>query len=162
MKHVIGVVIVIALLSVLSLMVLTPANLLPRQASVQAIYIDQLFQYEFYVIAFLFALIMGLMIYSVVAFRRKPGDMEDAEHIEGNTSLELAWTAIPLVVVVVFAVLGSNTLANVLRPDPKALEIKVTGRQWAWTFEYPDYGVSSDKLVLPVNMLYLTLQFDCN
>lgn len=151
MKHVIGVVIVIALLTVGGLFILTPANLLPVQASMQAVYIDQLFGYEFYVIAFLFALIMGLMIYSVIVFRRKPGDMEDGPHIEGNTTLELAWTAIPLVTVIIFAIIGSNTLSNVLRPDPKALEIKVIGRQWAWTFEYPDYGVTSDKLVMPVN-----------
>ena len=151
MKHVIGVVIVIALLTVGGLFVLTPAHLLPQQASAQAVFIDQLFGYEFMVIAFLFALIMGLMIYSVVVFRRKPGDMEDGPHIEGNSALELTWTAVPLVVVMIFAVIGSNTLANVLRADPKALEIKVTGRQWAWSFEYPDYGVSSDKLVLPVN-----------
>jgi len=157
MKHVIGVVLVIALLTVGGLFVLTPANLLPVQASAQAVFIDQLFSYQFYVISFLFALIMGLMIYSVIVFRRKPGDMEDAQHIEGNTPLELAWTGIPLVIVVIFAIIGSNTLASVLRPDPKALEIKVTGRQWAWTFEYPEYGVSSDKLVLPVNKQALLL-----
>ncbi len=151
MKHVIGAVIVVALLTVGGVLVLTPANLLPEQASVQAVVIDKLFSYEFVVIAFLFALIMGLMIYSVIFFRRKPGDLEDGPHIEGNANLELVWTTVPLVTVLVFAIIGSNTLANVLHPDPKALEVRVIGQQWAWSFEYPDYGVVSDKLVLPVN-----------
>ncbi len=151
MKHVIGVVIVIALLTAGGLWVLTPAHLLPVLASAQGAFTDKLFSYEFYVIAFLFALIMGLMIYSVIFFRRKPGDMEDGPHIEGNSTLELVWTAIPLATVLIFALIGSNTLASVLRPDPKALEVKVIGRQWAWSFEYPDFGVVSDKLVLPVN-----------
>lgn len=124
-------------------------RLLPEQASAQAIPIDRLFRIEFSVIAFLFALIVVLMIYSVVVFRRKPGDTSDARHIEGNTKLEITWTIAPLITVMVFAVLGGQALSDTLRADPKALEINVIGQQWSWRFEYPQYGIVSDTLYMP-------------
>jgi cytochrome c oxidase subunit 2 len=103
------------------------------------------------IIAFLFALIVGLMLYSVIFFRRKSGDTEDAVHIEGNSTLEIIWTVIPLGTVIAVAFIGSNTLAQTQRIDPKALEIRVVGQQWAWRFEYPDQQIVSDKLILPEN-----------
>jgi cytochrome c oxidase subunit 2 len=143
--------IIVVVLTALGLLVLRTNILLPQAASAQAGPIDQLFSYHFVVIAFLFALIVGVILYSVIAFRRKKDDMEDAVHMEGNSTLEIAWTIIPLGVVLGFAMIGSTTLAKTMQMDPKALEIKVTGRQWAWSFEYPDYQITSSDLVLPVN-----------
>jgi cytochrome c oxidase subunit 2 len=48
------------------------------------------------------------------------------------------------------AYLGAENLAEVRRADPDAVTINVTGRQWSWSFEYPEYGVISDELHLPV------------
>ena len=143
--------ILVVVFTALGLLVLRTDLLLPEAASAQAVPIDELFSLHFIVIAFLFALIVGLIVYSVFAFRRKKDDMEDAVHIEGNTTLEIAWTVVPLVVVLAFAMIGSTTLAKTMQMDPKALEVKVTGRQWAWSFEYPDYQITSTELVLPVN-----------
>ena len=61
----------------------------------------------------------------------------------------MAWTALPLGIVLAFAFLGSDALAETLRMDPKALEVRVIGQQWSWRFEYPEYGISSTDLVLP-------------
>jgi cytochrome c oxidase subunit 2 len=124
-------------------------RILPQAASAQAQPIDQLFRQELVVIAFLFSLIVVLMLYSIVVFRRKRGDTSDAAHIEGNTTLEIAWTVAPLATVLVFAYLGGNALAATLAPEPKPLRVEVIGKQWAWSFVYPDYGVISDKLYLP-------------
>jgi len=95
-------------------------------------------------------LIVVPLVYSVVVFRRKRGDTTDAEHIEGSNTLEVTWTVIPLFAVLIFAYLGSYTLAETRRVDPNAMEIKVKGIQWAWSFEYPD-GFVSKELHLPVN-----------
>jgi cytochrome c oxidase subunit 2 len=103
------------------------------------------------VIAFLFSLIVVFMVYSIIVFRRKPGDTEDAVHMEGNTKLEIAWTVAPLATVLFFAYLGGQSLADTLRADPKPIEINVVGRQWSWSFEYPQYGIVSETLVMPVN-----------
>lgn len=126
-------------------------RILPLAASSQAQPIDSLFRLQFTVIAFLFSLIVVFMVYSIIAFRRKRGDTSDAKHIEGSTKLEVAWTLAPLATVLVFAYLGGGALAATLQPEPKALRVDVTGRQWVWSFAYPDYGFVTDKLYLPVN-----------
>jgi cytochrome c oxidase subunit 2 len=124
-------------------------GLMPVQASVQAISIDWMWNLQVIAMSFLFALIMVPILYSVIVFRRKQGDTTDAEHIEGNTTLEITWTVIPLIAVVAFAYLGAYSLGETRRVDPNAMVIKVTARQWSWSFEYPDFGVTSDKLYLP-------------
>jgi cytochrome c oxidase subunit 2 len=126
-------------------------GLMPVQASVQAVSIDWMWNLDLIAMSFLFALIMVPMLYSFVVFRRKKGDTTDAEHIEGNTTLEITWTVIPLIVVVAFAYLGAYSLGETRRVDPSAMVVKVTGSQWSWKFEYPDYGVTSKELYLPVN-----------
>ena len=151
MKHLIIAGILVIAVTALLVFGLSQARLLPIQASAQARPIDDLFRLEFIVIAFLFALIVVFMLYSVIVFRRKPGDTSDAAHIEGNTKLEVAWTVAPLATVLFFAYLGGQSLAETIRPDPQALEIKVIGQQWSWRFEYPRQGIVSDTLMMPVN-----------
>ncbi|MFC2025683.1 cytochrome c oxidase subunit II [Chloroflexota bacterium] len=151
MKHLVVVGILVVIVTGLLIFGLEQANLLPVPASRQAEPIDFLFGIEFKIIAFLFSLIIVFMVYSLVVFRRKPGDETDAKHVEGNTKLEIAWTIAPLITVLVLAYLGGVTLADTVRADPKALEIEVIGQQWSWRFEYPEYGVTSTELVMPVN-----------
>jgi cytochrome c oxidase subunit 2 len=94
------------------------------------------------------------MAYSLVVFRRRKGDTTDAEHMEGNTQLEIAWTIVPLFVVMAYAYLGAINLAATQRVDPDAMVVKVTGLQWSWTFEYePVNGVAvvSKELHVPVD-----------
>ena len=155
MKHFIGVTLLIVFLAALVGIGLSNAQLLPEVASEQGIFIDQLFQFHIWAIAVLFALIAGLLLYSVVFFRRKAGDETDAPHIEGNNALEVTWTIVPLVAVIGIAVLGADVLSNVTATDPQALEVKVIGQQWSWRFEYPEYGIVSDELILPVNQQVL-------
>ncbi len=126
-------------------------GLMPAQASAQAASIDWLWNLQVIAISFLFSLIMVPLLYSVFVFRRKPGDSTDAEHIEGNTKLEITWTVIPLITVIVFAYLGAYSLGETQRADPNAMEIRVIARQWTWSFEYPQYGVISNELYLPLN-----------
>jgi len=149
--HGFGALVFVFIMTAIGLLVLRTDILLPEQASLQAVPIDNLFGLHFRLIAFLFALIVGTILYSVIFFRRKKGDITDAVHITGNTNLEIAWTVVPLITVLAFSFIGSDALAKTLKPDPKPLEVKVTGQQWAWRFEYPDQGIISNELVLPVN-----------
>jgi cytochrome c oxidase subunit 2 len=150
MKHLIAAGFLVIVVTAALIFGLSQARLLPEAASLQAQPIDRMFDLEFKVIAFLFALIIVFMAYSIVVFRRKPGDMSDARHIEGNTQLEVTWTAIPLVTVLAFSYLGAQSLAETTRVDPGAIEVNVIGSQWAWRFEYVDSGVVSNELRLPV------------
>jgi len=86
-----------------------------------------------------------------VAFRRRPGDLEDAKPVHGNVALEIACTAIPLIIVLVLGGFGTRALLDVTRaPAQEELVVEVTGYQFAWNFEYPKYGFTSSELVLPV------------
>ncbi|MCX6060055.1 MAG: cytochrome c oxidase subunit II [Chloroflexi bacterium] len=127
----------------------------PIEASAQSIPIDWLWNWEIIAICFLFALIIVPMAYSMLVFRRKPGDTTDAEHIEGNTTLEITWTVIPLFAVLALAYMGAYSLGETRRIDPNAMIIKVKGQQFVWTFEYPDTGIISTELHLPVDQQVL-------
>lgn len=151
MRHLIIAGLLVVVVTALLILGLGQIRLLPEQASVQARPIDQLFDLEFKVIAFLFSLIVVFMLYSVLVFRRKKGDTSDARHVEGNTRLEVAWTIAPLITVLFFAYLGGDALAETMRADPQALEINVVGQQWAWRFEYPRFGIVTDTLMMPVD-----------
>ena len=150
MKHLIIAGILVIIVTALLIFGLGHARLLPVAASLQAVPIDGMFKLEFQVIAFLFALIVVFMVYSIVVFRRKPGDTTDAPHIEGNTRLEVTWTVIPLVTVMAFSFLGARTLAETQAIGDSVIEINVTGSQWSWRFEYPDSGIVSNELRLPM------------
>lgn len=155
MRHFVIVGILVLVMTILTYVGLDAAGIArqmhPVAASAQAESIDSLWNLEIIAISFLFALIVVPMVYSLVVFRRKKGDTADAEHMEGNTTLEIGWTVGPLIMVVVFAYLGAYSLGEVRREDPNAFVINVTARQFAWTFEYPEYGIVSDVLYLPVN-----------
>jgi len=149
MRHFVVVGILVILMSVFTFVGLNNAGLMPVEASAQAIPIDRMWDQQVIAMSFLFALIVVPMFYSLVVFRRRKGDTTDAEHIEGNTKLEVTWTILPLFAVLAFAYLGGTSLAQTLRVDPDAMVVKVTGRQWSWSFEYPDYGVFSTELHVP-------------
>lgn len=151
MLHFIIVGLLVIAMAVLTYFGLISADLLPVQASAQAVPIDWLFNWQFIAISFLFALIVVPLFYSLIVFRRKKGDTSDGEHIKGNTPLEIAWTVIPLFIVIAFAFMGAKSLGDTRRIDPNAMEIKVTASQFSFLFEYPEYGVTSKELYLPSN-----------
>ena len=147
---------VVALLMVVTTLVLRflvfgPMFRLPTQASAEGVPIDNLFDGHFWMISFLFALIMVLMLYSVVVFRRRPDDDTDGPHVHGNTTLEILWTVVPVIAVVGFGIWGTVVMGDLLAAEPNEMVIEVTGKQWEWSFAYPDQEVASPDLVLPVN-----------
>jgi len=153
-KQLVIVSILIVITTVVVDYILEHIRLLPIAASAQAGSIDSLFRGEFLVISFLFSLIVVFMVYSIIVFRRKKGDTTDADHVTGNTKLEITWTVIPLLTVLFFAIWGGESLRDVTKPEPNPLTVNVISQQWSWRFEYPQPGGSkivSDQLYLPVN-----------
>ena len=74
-------------------------NLLPVDASSNAPVYDDLFKVLFIIGTILFLGIVGLLVFSLIRFRRRPGQRGDGPAIEGNLPLEILWTAIPAIVV---------------------------------------------------------------
>jgi cytochrome c oxidase subunit 2 len=155
MLHFLIVGILVIVMAILTYVGLDAAGLMPVQASAQAVSIDWLWNWQLVAISFLFALIVVPMIYSLIVFRRKKGETGDGEHFEGNTTLEIAWTVLPLFVVLIFAYMGAYSLGETRRVDPNALAVKVKAQQFTWTFEYPEYGIVSNELHLPVDQQVL-------
>ncbi len=151
MKHFVIAGILVAVLTSLVYYFLQHVGLLPVAASLQAQPIDQLFSIHFFLIAFLFSLITVFLGYSLVVFRQKPGEVGDGAHFTGSNKLEVLWTFIPLATVLSISFIGAQSLAKVQSTDPQALNVNVTAGQWYWSFEYPDYGVTSQSLYLPVD-----------
>jgi cytochrome c oxidase subunit 2 len=152
MRHFVIVGVLIVACSILTYVGIDRAGLMPLAASAQAGPIDWLWDLEMMVISFLASIILVPMIYSLVVFRRRPGETGDGVHMEGNTTLEVTWTVIPLLLVLVFAYLGADNLGDVRRSDPQAMVVRVRASQWDWKFEYPEYGgFISDELRLPVD-----------
>lgn len=155
MRHFVVAGILVIVLTVLTYVGIDAAGLAEHQnpvvASTQAVGIDSLWHAEMIVLSFLFALIVGPILYSLVVFRRRKGDTTDGVHMEGNATLEIAWTVAPLILVVVFAYWGSYSLGEVRRVDPNALVVNVRASQWVWVFEYPNTGILTEELHLPVD-----------
>ena len=83
--------------------------------------------------------VLVLLLIVVVRFnsRANPVPSKTAH----NTLLEVAWTAVPIVILVAITIPSVNLLRAQFRPAPKnALTIKATGNQWLWTYQYPDNG----------------------
>jgi len=92
--------------------------------------------------------LMTAMVLFVIRYSRKRNP--HPTNIEGNTTLEVLWTVIPLGLFMYMFYLGWEGYLMISTVPEGALPIKVTARMWAWTFEYPD-GVQTDTLVVPVN-----------
>ena len=171
-------------------------NLLPIDASANAPVYDELFQVLFSIGTSLLLGIVGLLIYSLIRYRRVAGDTGDGLAIEGNLPLEIFWTAVPAIVVLFIGIYsydiyermggmaplndhsvhamqassgasmpagmameasdGSGGPARIwagISPTGEAaaaVNVDVTAMQFAFIFRYPDSGIISGELHVPV------------
>ena len=117
-----------------------------------------LFWIIFWAAAFVFVVVEGILIYTMIRYRRKPGD-GDPHQTHGHTGLEIGWTVLPSLVLVVVAVPTVLTIFdNANSPDPEgAMRVDVVGVQWWWEFRYPDEDdptqtvVTANELHIPVD-----------
>jgi cytochrome c oxidase subunit II len=131
----------------------TPSTLSP--ASTPA---HQIFDLSIFVVALtggIFVVVGGLLAITLYRFRaRKTDPVGEPAQIYGSTQIELAWTVIPiLIVVVLFLTTARIIFAIQDAPKPKtALDVTVIGHQFWWEFRYPKYGVvSANELHIPAS-----------
>jgi cytochrome c oxidase subunit II len=86
-------------------------------------------------------LVFGVMIWSIVKYRKSRGAVADTTLVH-STRVEMVWTAVPVVILVVMAVPAARTLVAIEDTTNTEMSIKVTGFQWGWQYEYLDQGVS--------------------
>jgi cytochrome c oxidase subunit 2 len=116
---------------------------LPDQSSKEAERIDFVFWFVTAICIAIFAVVAAISVYSLVKFRARPDDDSDGPPIHGHTGIEIAWTAIPLALVIAMIVVSSVALAQNDRVPDNALRVEVWGQQFAWTFLYPREGAQA-------------------
>ncbi len=122
----------------------------PDEGSTASQDIDNLWDVLLIVSVPVFVLVMSVALYSVFAWRVKPGDDSDGAPIHGNTKLEVVWVTIPFVMVTALALYGWVVLDDIEAKEKNPLIVNVTAQQFAWSFEYPALEkVKSNQLVLP-------------
>lgn len=84
--------------------------------------------------------VFGIIIYSLINHRKSKGAV--AANFHENTTVEVIWTAIPLIILVAIAVPATKTLLEIEDTSNSDLSIKVTALQWKWKYDYLDSGVS--------------------
>lgn len=125
------------------------APLFPVQASTMAERVDALYLALVAVSAFFTLLIAVLIVVFGVRYRRRPG-REVGERVRPRLPLEIAWSVVPLVIVLGFFVWGAKVYDDLVRTPGDALRIQVVGRQWMWKFQHPDGPREINELHVPL------------
>ena len=100
-----------------------------------------LHMFVFWICVAIGVVVFGAIIYSLFAFRRSKGAVADTS-LTHSTRVEVIWTSIPAIILVVCAVPAARTLIHTEDLRNTELTIRVTGFQWGWRYEYLDKGVS--------------------
>jgi cytochrome c oxidase subunit II len=119
--------------------------------STEADDVDLLLDVMIVLSSFVYSIVLVMLGYSIWKYRAKPGDESDGEPIHGNTKLEIMWTTIPTVIVLAAAAYSWVILDRIEAREPDRLQVDVTAQQFAWRFEYPEQGVTSTELHVPVD-----------
>jgi len=104
-----------------------------------------------------FVVVGGLLLYALLRYRHRtndPGSNEEPQQIYGSTQIELSWTVIPvLIVVMLFLATARIIFATQDAPKPQnALDVTVVGHQFWWEFRYPKFGVvTANELHIPAS-----------
>jgi cytochrome c oxidase subunit 2 len=106
-----------------------------------------------WIASIVFAIVCGLLLYSIVRFRRKSeNDPEPDQSFHSSVVLETIWTIIPVGILLVLLVLTFQVLGDINPNRPTDMTIKVTGKQWLWEVEYPDTGIKLiNEIRIPLN-----------
>lgn len=122
----------------------------PARASSQAHDVDRLFSVLFAIASFFLVLCLGGLVYSLIFFRRRKGDESDGPAMFGHAPLEVTWTLVPLAIVIVLAIIGAFALQSVTAAPKEELDVRVSAFQFGWQFNYPNEGLQTNELRLPI------------
>ena len=164
-----GKLLVLAFLSVASAAASEPANgtNIFAPASTPAKMVTHLSFFVLVITGIIFVVVFTLLVYSLIKFRGRVGDVgREPAQVYGSTQIELAWTIIPILIVVVLFLATARVLHAVqdAPQPPGAIEVTAIGHQYWWEFRYPKLGVvTANELHIPVsdpanpNPTFLTL-----
>jgi cytochrome c oxidase subunit 2 len=101
---------------------------------------------------FVFFAVSIPLVYTLIRFRRREGDQSVPKQFHGNSTLEVLWTVIPVILLIFIAVPTWRVLFKHAKPQVNAMKIEAIGHQWWWEFRYPDLGITTaNELHVPEN-----------
>jgi len=98
--------------------------------------------------------VSSLLVYAIVKFRARKGDTTEPPQVFGSMQIELSWTIIPILIIVVLFLATARVLFSVqdAQKPASALDVIVVGHQFWWEFRYPQYNVvTANELHVPVS-----------
>jgi len=128
-------------------MTMLAQGVLPEGASTYADLHDPVFYFITGITVFFALLNLGLMVWFAIKYRARKGHapQQSPKH---STPLELFWTIIPTIIVLIVFAWGFRTFLHAYDPPPDSYTITVKAKKWGWAFEYPN-GVVTDDLYVP-------------
>lgn len=124
--------------------------LFPPSASTLSGEVDLLYFWLVGVSTFFVVLICALILVFVVKYRRS--ENRKATHIEGSVPLEVIWTVIPLLIVLVMFGWGTAVFFRTSRVPDDAIRFEVIGKQWMWKFQHPSGHREINDLHVPIGV----------
>lgn len=124
------------------------ADLLPQGTQVAAQW-DHLYQFLVGLSVFFFILVVGGMLYLAIKYRK--ANAPKSKYITGNHALEVIWTIVPTVLLLVIFVWGYKVYRNMTQAPGGSYEVRVLARKWSWQFQYPDGRSSLNVLYVPTD-----------
>jgi cytochrome c oxidase subunit 2 len=119
---------------------------LQEPAGIIATKATELHNFLFIVITLISVFVLGLLVYVCIKFREKP-DVKPSK-TSHNTLIEIIWTVVPVLILVVIAVPSFKLLYLTEADKPVDMVVKVSGAQWYWNYEYPDEEISFDSYIV--------------
>jgi cytochrome c oxidase subunit 2 len=130
---------------------ITP-SIFPVQGSAESQQIDALFRFMLAVGGSIFLLVQGVLVYSIIKFRAKPGERGDGPPMHGNATLEIVWTVIPAIIVFIIVVYSVRVWDVTRSVKPNEQTVHSVGARYAWSFAY-----DIERDALPADIAFDTL-----
>lgn len=125
---------------------------MPPEGSTFAGEVDSIFYFIVYASIIIFGIVLFGMIFFALRYRHSrqaaDGTTPDISH---NTKLELVWSIIPTILVLIVFFWGFHVFMKMNVVPKDAMEIKVTGQKWFWSFDYPEGVATVNELIVPDN-----------
>ena len=123
---------------------------MPPSGSTVAADVDSLFYFILYASIVFFAIVVLASGYFVYKYRRR-GEATTTSGVAHNTALEVTWTVIPTILVIIVFIWGFQGFLKLNVAPGNSIEVKATGQKWFWSFDYPNGAVTTNNLTIPVN-----------
>lgn len=150
-RHFVVVAVIWAVLSAIGIAIVVGLQILPVIASHEAEVENAAFVVLTAASVPVLLLVVVPAVYAAIRFRARDDEPDaDGPPIHGHSRFEATWVALSFVAVLSLTVYGSIGLLEIRGGTDATVEVRAVASQWSWKFEYPDLGLESKELTLPV------------